>query len=253
MTAVEYFGPLRNINIPPLSVAVDQNAVVYINGTLYSCGGSGSNGTCYTYDLDSNSVSWDTFTTIPGKIYRNPALAFDDFFWYINEELRQVPVNGSSVTTYDWSYGGTDCAVGNGSHSVMILYKKSSVLMNTDPTTPTIWNTVLELNTNVSYCGCLWFGNTIYVTGGYDATGYAINTTQLIDTDTFEVTLGAQLPVTITGHGMGIIDGAPAVFGGLNGSIPVSTIYVYDNTTDIWSLSGLSLPQELSWFGSVTF
>ena len=249
--AVEYFGPL-NITIPRLSVAVYYNTAVYINGKLYSCCGWPSNGACYKYVLTANSGSWETFTTIPGNDWLNPSVAFDDFFWYFNEQIRQVPVNGGNVTSYDWGFGRHGCAVGNGSHSVMIQFMKSSVLMNIDPSSPTIWTTVVELNTTVGYSGCLWFGNTIYVTGGLDASSQRINTTQLINTDTFELTLGAPLPVAVFYPGMGVIDGKPAVIGGNNGTY-LSTIYVYDSCTNSWSLSDRSLPGGRAYFGSVTF
>ena len=246
---VEYFGPL-NITIPPLNAAVDGNTAVYVNGTIYNFGGS--NGACYKYDLSVNSGSWETCTIILGYSYLSPAVAFDDFVWYFNYQILQVPVNGGSVTSYNWGLGLHGCAVGNGSHSVMIQYMKSSVLMNSDPSTPTIWTTVVELNTAVEYCGCLWFGNTIYVTGGRNASSKTTNTTKLINTDTFELTIGAPLPVAVYLHEMGVIDGKPAVIGGYNGTY-LSTIYVYDYCTNIWSLSARSLSQALTRFASVTF
>ena len=250
---VEYFGPL-SITIPPLSVAVYGSAAVYIDGTLYSCGGSTWDGACYKYDLAANSGTWENFTTIEGYSVGNFAVAFDDFFWYFNEKIRQVPVNGGSVTSYDWGYGDIVCSLGNGSHSVVILYSDSSVLMNSDTSFPTSWTTVVELNTVFGYCGCLWFGNTIYVTGGYDSPGgYQVNTTQLINMDTFELTLGAPLPVRVAFHGMGVIDGKPAIIGGESNSVISSYIYVYDYPTNTWSLSDRSLSRQRSFFGSVTF
>ena len=250
VAAVLYFGPL-NITIPSLSVAVDSNTAVYINGTLYSCGGS--TGACYKYDLAENSGTWEMFTTISGWAKLMPAVAFDDFFWYFNEKIREVPVNGNSVTSYEWGLGYHGCAVGNGSHSLVIQYLNSSVLMNSDPSFPNNWNTVVELNEAVHQCGCMWFGNTIYVTGGVNATSQAINTVQLINTDTFELTLGAPLPITIFEHKMGVIDGKPAVIGGVNTFGILSSIYVYDSSNNTWSLSSHSLSGGRKDFGSVTF
>ena len=252
LATVKYFGPL-NITIPPLSVPLYGNTAVYIKGTLYSCGAYRGNGTCYKYNLAANSCSWENFTTIPGDQYTHPAVAFDDFFWYFNEQIRQVSVNGGSVTSYDWGLGSHGCAVGNGSHTVVIQKWNSSVLMNTDNSSPFIWTKVVELNTAVRISGCLWFGNTIYVTGGWNATFYGINTTQLINTDTFKLTLGAPLPLAIWDHGMGVIDGKPAVIGGSSNSGLLSSIYVYNSSTNTWSLSNHSLHGGLRTFGSVTF
>ena len=253
---MEYFGPC-NITIPPLSVAVVNNAAVHINGTLYSCVSKNSRA-CYKYNLVANCGTWEPFTTIAGFVisspeFSPPAVAFEDFFWIFDNKIRQVPINGSSVTSFDWQYGMSGCAVGNGSHTVMIQLANSSVLMNSDPTTPTIWTIVAELKILMAYGGCLWHGNTIYVTGGVDDELYAISTTQLINTDTFEVTLGAPLPIVVYLHGMGVIDGNPAVFGGRMGGDCLSTIYVYDNSTNTWSLSARSLTQAVAEFGSVTY
>ena len=250
---VEYFGPL-NITIPPLSVAVYGNTAVYINGTLYSCGGYSANGACYKYDLAANSGSWVRFTTIPGDSQHSPAVAFDDFFWYFNNQIQQVPVNGSSVTSYDWGLGYQGCAVGNGSHTVVIQSANRSVLMNSDASTPINWTTVTEINDVLLARGCLWLGNTIYVTGGFDIGANAIDTTELINSDTFEVTLAAPLPVGVWNHKMGVIDGLPAVFGGYTtGYLVLSSIYIYDYDTNTWSLSDRSVPGGRTLFGSATF
>ena len=253
VATVEYFGPL-NITIPPLSTAVSGSTAIYVNGTLYNCGGYPSNGDCYKYDLTADSGSWETFTNIPGSTAHNPGVAFSDFFWVFNDQIRQVAVNGGNVTSYDWGLGFYGRAVGNGSHTVVIQNTRGSVLMNSDPSTPTEWTTVAELNTPVNFCGCLWLGNTIYITGGHNDSDNEIDTTQLINTDTFEVTLGAPLPVEMWHHGMGVIDGLPAVIGGYTGwNIPLSSIYVYDSGTNTWTLSDRSLSEALADFGSVTF
>ena len=257
ISAVEYFGPL-NITIPPLSVPMIENTAVYINGALYSCGGrtiDAYDNHCYKYDLATHSGTWNTFTIIPGNLFSgNPAVSFNDFFWYFNEEIQQVPVNGGNVTSYNWGLGKQGCAVGNGSHAVMIGRKNSTVLMNSDPSFPTRWTTVVELDTAVQNCGCLWFGNTIVVTGGANANGQAIATTQLINMDTFVMTLGAPLPGAIHYHRMGVIDGKPSVFGGIIPGFGISSlIYVYDSGTNTWSLSVRSLPGGLAFFGLATF
>ena len=255
MIEVEYFGPL-NITIKPFSNKGFNNAAVYVNGTLYSCGGT-AGPACYRYDLESNSSSWESFTTIPGNAENNPAVAFQQFFWYFNDKIRQVPVKGGNITSYDWGLGYHGCAVGNGSHTVMIQYLNRSVLMNSDPSTPTNWTTVVELNTAVYWCGCLWLGNIIYVTGGLEASGGQIDTTQLFNTDTFDLKLGAPLPKSIYYHRMGVIDGKPAVIGGFNGFgfglSYLSSIYVYDYCTNTWSLSDRSLKTATSRFGSIIF
>ena len=250
--SVEYFGPL-NITIPPLRGALTIMTAAYLNGILYGCGGSGTSGAaCFKYDLAADSGSWENLTTIPFRIPASDAVAFDDFFWYFTDHIMQVPVNGSSVTSYDWSLDNFGCAVGNGSHTVIIQRYNSSVLINNDPSSPMNWTTAVELNTAIGYCGCLWLGNTIYVTGGFSQNGLT-NLTQLINTDTFEVTLGVELPIPLSGHKMGVIDGRPAVIGADINGFYSSAIYVYDSCTNTWSLSEQSLPAGLKFFASVTF
>ena len=257
--AVEYFGPL-NITIPPLSIKCSTPAVVHINGVLYSCGGTIENfetsQACYKYDLASNSSVWENFTSLTGgETNDQPAVAFPtcDFFWYFNRHIEQVPLNGGNITTFDWGKGFLGCAVGNGSNTVLIPAFKSSVLMNSDPLSPQNWTTIATLKPDIVSNGCLWLGNTIYVTGGLSYfTGRSVNKTYLINTDTFEVKLGADMPYPIYNHAMGIIDGNPAVFGGYNGSY-LSSIYVYDSATNTWSLSDRSLPQRMQGVGIVTF
>ena len=252
--AVEYFGPL-NITIPPLPFKVYGTGAVYIDGTIYNCGGYNVNldisTACYKYNLAANSGSWEKFTDVSGISIPQPVVAYDDFFWYFTRIITQVPVNGSSVSTFDWSFGRGGCAVANGSHTVLIQSNNTTVLMNANPRTPTSWTTFATLNFAFEGSACLWLGNTIYVTGGTGEDPIYPNVTQLINTATFEVTLGAELPVGVVSHRMGVIDGNPAVFGGSSNGDTFSTIYVYNNCT--WSLSDLSLPQGLSSFGSVTF
>ena len=253
VATVEYYGP-QSITIPPLSAAAYLNSAVYINGTLYSCGGFTSRSKCNKYNLAANSSSWENMTNIlTTKFeYSGPLVAFDEFFWYFGiSSIMQVPVNGSHEVLYHWQYGATTCVVGNGTHTVVVKHTNSSVLMNTDSSSPTNWTTVVYLNTPVYACGCLWFGNTIYVTGGVNASFEVLNTTQLINTDTFELTLGAPLPVAVGGHRMGVIDGKPAVIGGTDGLNYFSDIYVLCRGT--WILSEQSLPGGLAFFGSVTF
>ena len=233
--------------------------MVHINGVLYSCGGYTANGeskVCYKYDLASNSSSWENFMVPTGVGDQHPAVAFPtyDFFWYLSSKILQVPVNGGNTTSFDIELGNGGCAVGNGSHSVFIGKHNSSVLMNSDPLSPNNWTKIANIKTSLFYGGCLWLGNTIYVTGGFSSDTFKlISKTQLINTDTFEVTLGADVPIQVASHAMGIIDGNPAVFGGHNGGSPLSTIYVYDSATNTWSLSDRSLPQAAMYSGAVTF
>ena len=139
--AVEYFGPL-NITIPPLPYKTDETGTVYINGTIYSCGGNVDgftpNKACYKYNLAANSGSWENFTGLIVRSDSQPAVDFDDFFWYINAQIIQVPVNGSNVSTFNWRWGTSGCAVGNGSHTVVIQFLNETVLMNANPLTPRI-------------------------------------------------------------------------------------------------------------------
>ena len=253
LASVEYFGPL-NITIKPLLYAVYGNTVIYVDGILYNCGGTPSNGDCYKYGLNVHSPYWVTFTSIPGSSDDNPGVAFSDFFWLFNDEIREVGLTIGRVTSYDWGLGHHGRAVGNGSHTVLIEKATSLVLLNSDPSTPTEWTVAARLKTPVSWCGCLWLGNTIYVTGGWGASDNGTDTTQLIDTDTFEVTLGAPLPFAMWDHGMGVIDGLPAVIGGYTtGYILLSSIYVYDSGTNTWTLSDQSLSEARAAFGAVTF
>ena len=251
---VEYFGPL-NITIPPLSIKMRGMSVVHIEGVLYVCGGYTENAPsqdCFRYVLASNSSEWEHYTTFTGLGGQHPAIAFPtcNFFWYLTNRIQLVDAYTGFLTSFDIRVGNSGCAVGNGSHSVYIKYDNSSVLMNSDPLSPYNWTTVTTLNSTVNNAGCLWLGNTIYVTGGLERA----DKMQLINTDTFEVTLGAKMPIQSSSHSMGIIDGNPAVFGGYDNNVQyVSTIYVYDTATNTWSLSDRSLPEGAINMGAVTF
>ena len=126
--------------------------------------------------------------------------------------------------------------------------------MNSDASNPINWTTVTEVNDVFLARACLWLGNTIYVTGGFADGAIGIDTMELINSDTFEVTLGAPLPVGVWHHGMGVIDGLPAVIGGYTtGYYILSSIYIYDHDTNTWSLSDRSVPGGRTLFGSATF
>ena len=252
VTSVEYFGPL-DITIPRLSALIRIKTAAYVDGILYGCGRQRNYiEACFKYELAADSGSWDLFMTIPFSTMFSNAVAIDDFFWYFSDKIIQVPVHGNNVISYGWSLGSQGCAVGNGSHTVIIQNYNSSVLINKDPSSPYHWTTAVVLNTAVSACGCLWLDNTIYVTGGM-VINDRTNLTQLINTNTFTVTLGAALPVSLAYHGMGVIDGRPAVIGGIMNKGASSAIFVFDSSANTWSLSEESLSAELSYFASVTF
>ena len=256
-SAVRYYGPCK-IEIPRISETMYSNGVVYINGTLYSCGGRDEYRprACYKYNLSAHSDSWEYFTTIPGKTSFGSAVAFNDFFWYFNDEIQQVSVNDGSVKSFSWNHTSVACAVGNGSHSVVITNLNSSVLMYGNSSSPLSWRTVVELDTAVRECGCLWFGNTIYVTGGVDSSNNRLRTTQLINTNTFQLTQGPLLSRAVSSHGMGVIHGEPAVIGGIEGKgneILTKDIYVHDSRRKYWYNRRPSLPYPLGKINPVTF
>ena len=255
VSSVEYFGPL-NITIPPLSTLQVIKTAAYVNGTLYVCGTqNGDMDVCCKYDLAAASGSWDLLTTIPSTNNdhnKSNAAAFKNFFWYFTNKMIQVPVDGSSVTSYDLNLGINPCVASNGSNTIIITGLDSSLMINSNTSSPEIWRTDVKLTENLHSCGCLWLGNTIYVTGGEDETA-STKVTHLIKSDTFEVTLGDPLPVAITDHGMGVIDGRPAVIGGIINGVYSSAIYVHDSSSHTWLLSNQSLPAARASFVSVTF
>ncbi|MCK4252225.1 T9SS type A sorting domain-containing protein [candidate division WOR-3 bacterium] len=121
-----------------------------------------------------------------------------------------------------------------------------------DPVTDT-WNTSLSpMPTPHGWIqGAYWDGK-IYVIGGLDNAGSAINNTEIYDIAGDAWSTGTPIPQAVLAHGTVAWNGNIYVIGGWNGvsSGGFTTVYRYDIAGDAWT-SATALPQEFD-MGGVT-
>jgi hypothetical protein len=155
-------------------------------------------------------------------------------------ELQGTPASGSgssstststSTTTAGgklWVVGGTSGAL-SAALSTVLSYSVSENTWTTETTTGTY--------TPVSFAAYAKYGTKIYVFGGFNASGTAMNTTQIFDTATLTWSSGGNLPAAMA-HGTAVVVGSKIlVLGGTSVNAAtawaVSTMNaLYDPSTD---------------------
>lgn len=127
-----------------------------------------------------------------------------------------------------WVVGGTSGAL-SANLSTTLSYSPSANSWNTETTTGTY--------TPVSFAAYAKYGTRIYVFGGFNAAGTAVNTTQVFDTATLAWSSGGVLPAAMA-HGAAVVVGSRIlVLGGTSVNAAtawaVSTLNAfYDPATD---------------------
>ena len=115
-----------------------------------------------------------------------------------------------------------------------------------------------QLNVGRREARCAFIPNTtkIMITGGHfrgNTTYIYLNSTEIFDTEDGSVTMASPMNVKRTNHGMDVItingEDRPAVFGGYNGSIRLSSIELYNPQKREWEKTDFKLNKGVECFG----
>ena len=97
--------------------------------------------------------------------------------------------------------------------------------------------------------------NKVITTGGYNNDGIE-SSTEILDTETGEVTLASPMNTKRAWHGMGILmingEDRVAVFGGVDGKSRLDSVETYNTKTGKWEISNIKLKKPKSNFSFLT-
>ena len=234
---------------PPILVAV--------NNQVFRCEYSD----CYMYDIEQKHPQWRKVQLLPiDNMYKSSAVAVGSHIWFFRYNTLYDFDTATGLTeeiNLPFSASSDDCFVANATHSYIVVenYETgngSEIWVNPIASYPFYWKHVATLPTRVWYSYCLMFKDQLYIAGGsYPRT----NLTFVVDVNTYTVQQLADLTMP-RGRGQAmVLDCKPAVVGGRDrlGDEYLSSIEVYDDTTNEWIVHGLSLQTRKSDFGLVQF
>lgn len=125
---------------------------------------------------------------------------------------------------------------------------EKSIIVHSDQYVPTHGEPLAELVPSqlpapVGWSAATVVDNFIYHVGGAPHTSYGKLTCRFDILNGYARENLANLPAKLHRHSMFTHDGKPYVAGGLNiSNVAVSTIYVYNDVTDVWEVAPFSLP-----------
>ena len=110
-----------------------------------------------------------------------------------------------------------------------------------------------KMSRNDHRCATIPHTNKVMITGGYNFD--ILNSTEIIDTETGEVTLASPMNTKRAWHGIGILtikgEDRVAVFGGVDG-IRLDSVESYNTKTGKWEISNVKLKKPKSNFSFLT-
>jgi N-acetylneuraminic acid mutarotase len=113
-------------------------------------------------------------------------------------------------------------------------------------------NDIGSVRTPIAYGRAIKYKNYIYIFGGKNSSGTALNTACKYDLNTNTYTNIADMPTVMMSYMIGIVGTNIYLFGGSNGSVNQSHAYKYDILTDTYTrIKDLPAVRVLSGFASV--
>jgi len=98
------------------------------------------------------------------------------------------------------------------------------------------WDTRAEKPTPVQSAEAALVGEKIYVPGGLNAAGNALNILEIYDPRSDSWESGASIPSDMGGYALTTYEGRLFLFGGWNGKEFSSSVYAYDPIGDVWTV-----------------
>jgi Kelch motif. len=115
------------------------------------------------------------------------------------------------------------------------------------------WTTLtVTLPKKIAYCASAVLGNDIYIIGGLDDEGNILKDVYAFNTVNNTVTTKASLNVARQNHACATLNNMIYCFGGDDGSTSLSSIEVYDPSTNKWTLLDVTLPKPITGLTATT-
>jgi Kelch motif. len=115
------------------------------------------------------------------------------------------------------------------------------------------WSTLtVTLPKKVAYCASAVLGSEVYVIGGIDEEGNILRDVYSFDTASNTVSTKASLNIARQNHACATLNNKIYCFGGDDGSSPISSIEVYDPSTNKWTLLDVTLEKGVTGLTAVT-
>jgi len=209
----------------------------YWNNFIYMCQYDTID--CYKTDTTTSPLKWNKISGPSSSIFSfystvvaNKILFFSDkkihildpktdTFSYVSVVFSNMEyATYASKDTVTYGFGFQDCYC--------------EIWKNTNPSQMSTWQKVGDYRTVLDNSVALWYGDDIYVTGGYFRS-MRRDHAFILNTKTDVVTDIRSLPQGRSNHRMAVIDNKPAILGGRLNSGITDTIYTYDKQSNSWT------------------
>ena len=265
LSTVTMYRNGRTEALPDLPHPVSAASLTVYKDKLRMCGGyinasHIASKECFQLSIFNTLSKWEKGADLPVKMRNHNSVQVLDDMWVFYENKIYVMPQTGNVTVIPWRHGTfpeLSCALTNGVCTVVIPDKSRDVFINSDSTSPGSWVKLAMLPTGLERRSCLMMGSFIYVTGGHTPA----NATEIASNETYVIDIEGRGSVTRVGdqltarwaHAMGVIDGAPAVFGGWDGVKYLDDTEVFDTKTKMWRASDIKMAVPSASIGSISF
>ena len=230
-------------NPPDVPVPLDLVPLVVVGDLLYMCGGctnQGTAATCYTLSIYEQNSTWTATAPMSTALKEHSGVAIESNIWFVyGDELYDYDtVTGNTVKhQMQFGFAARHCAVARDGYSYVagVGSNKDEVWVNNVAGDPTIWTKLVTLPSNMKGLSCVLIGNELYIIGGEGLTFLADSFA--LDIDTYTLRRLAYLNTPRAYAGAMVMNGRPAVVGGMiSSSESLSSIEVYNNSSNEWTV-----------------
>ena len=244
-------------NPPDIPAATRSFPLVAVGCLLFICGGitnAGHTDVCYTLSIDDPEATWITAVSLSRAIHSHSGVVIGLNIWYVSASTL-YDYNTVTGTTVEHAMPFTSaydhCAVANNGHCYIagVGSNKDEVWVNTFAGNASQWALVVTLPIRMWGPSCVVIENELFIQGGFRTTDLADSFAVDIKTNKYRQLANMTSPRT-NARAI-VLEGKPAVVGGKRGETYLSSIEVYDNTSNEWTLHELELQTARSYFGLV--
>lgn len=244
---------------------VEHQGKIYFIGGVTGYSASGTLNSCVCYDTATNK--WATLAAAPANMAKNNAVVYNNKIYihggYSNANSLLSNMYCYDIATNTWTTLATG-AGGRQSHSLTLVKDKIYIIggfansASSYQSNVVVYditnNTYTNLGVQINRAGhrAHFINNRIYLIGGAVLSTNASNINTYLDLTDNTVHSIANSPEVMGGHTSQLIGGNIYVLGGdttissSTGYTARDTIYIYNISTDTWSLSEKTVPFNVS-------
>ena len=245
LKSLEVISSSLAVSLPDSPEAMGGHSLAAVGSTVYSCGSctpwniTSVKRNCYKIDISKKGAQWISSTPLPKKMSNyHTAITVKDFIWYFTYNSSSVFMfnpESSNFTEHGlpFTYTKHGCFASLDDSVFYIDSVKGLIYTLLDLNKPESWSKTLVAVEQRFFPACLLIGNDLVITGG-DGSVQA-EYFQSINTKSFVSKHISNFVHDRIGYNIFILDGRPAVAGGLNKEV-LDSIESYNFVTDEWSV-----------------